>query len=107
MIAGILGGKALGAGLGAIQNWMAGEDKEKQEKKEAMRELYNRYMSGGNMMQFGRKPQENPGMGEYVGGALLAAGADTAAKPPEMDEDGNPKEDWYQQAAKGYLGAAR
>lgn len=94
----LLGAAALGGGLAGIGNFIKGQDEEKRQKKEAMRGLYNRMLSGGNMMQFGPEIQEGPGLGEAVGMGVLGAGMGSLGRKED------PKEEWYQQVARGYLG---
>lgn len=102
----LLAGAALGAGLGGITNFMQGQEKEKQDKKDAMRELYNRFLSGGDMMQFGKPVQQAPGIEESFGMPILKAGISTLGQPAK--KPGDPVEDdWYRDTAKGYLGATR
>ena len=105
----MLGGAALGAGIKGITNYFEGQDKEKDDKKAAMRELYNRYLSGGNMRLINKPVDEAPSMEESVGMPLAQAGLGAAANyasQPKLKE-GETEPDWYQQAAKGYLGAGR
>jgi len=98
-------GAALGAGIGGVTNWLGGQQKEKDDKKQAMRELYNRFLSGGDMMQFKQPVQQAPTLAESVGKPLLGAGLEAmTAKPPKP---GEVQPEWYEQAAKGYLGATR
>ena len=100
----LLAGAALGAGVGGLTNYFAGKEKEKEEKKEAMRQLYNRYMSGGDMMQFGKPVQEAPSMGESFAMPILNAGLSSLGQIPKKGEE-QPNE--FAQMAKGYLGATR
>lgn len=101
---GMAGGAALGAGIGGLTNYFSGQEKEKQDKKEAMRELYNRFLSGGNMMQIGKPVQQAPNMAESFGMPILNAGISMLGQPKSKPGE---EPDWYQQAAKGYLGATR
>lgn len=102
---GILTGGLIGAGIGGLQNWLGGQAKEKEEKKEAMRELYNRYLNHGNMMQIGKAPAQGPSMEESFGMPVLNAGINAFTQPKRKEGEKAP--DWYEQAAKGYLGAVR
>lgn len=101
--------KTLGAGLGGITNFIGAKQQEEEDRQASMRQLYNDFLGGGDMMRL-RAPVKKASLAAEVGKPLLSEGINSFGPDKETEErrkKGLPDPEWYEQAASGYLGAVK